>query len=201
MPTQQTQITPAKQSLAVSDLSALLGPPALLEGEDRVAYEELSSRFYAAVAPLDVIEEMWVRDIVEVTSETLRLRRLKATLMQASAHEGLAKVLQPLVPVLDLRDLVIGWSQRDPAATKKVDEVLKRSGLDQLAISAQTLAVRLETFDRIDLMITRTETRRNLILREIDRRRDILARRLREVSGEIEAEAGHSGKLVPEAIE
>ena len=37
-------------------------------------------------------------------------------------------------------------------------------------------------------MIMHTETRRNIILREIDRHRDVLAQRLREAAIAIEAE-------------
>ena len=35
----------------------------------------------AAIKPKDVLEEMWVRDVVDLTWETLRMRRLKAALL------------------------------------------------------------------------------------------------------------------------
>ena len=43
---------------------ALFGPPLLLEGEDAAAYDELVARMCAAVNPVDVLEEMFVADIV-----------------------------------------------------------------------------------------------------------------------------------------
>jgi hypothetical protein len=43
---------------------ALFGPPLLLEGEDEAAYDELLGRIYAAVKPANVLEEMFVADVV-----------------------------------------------------------------------------------------------------------------------------------------
>ena len=80
-------VTTANQQPSESnrDLQSLLGPAALLEGEDPSAYDELWRRMKTAVAPADTIEEMWVRDIVDLLWETLRYRRLKAKLMQSAA--------------------------------------------------------------------------------------------------------------------
>src|SRR5262249_43194970 len=61
---------------------ALFGPPLLLEGEDASAYDELLARICAAVKPADIIDEMFIADIVALEWEVLRWRRLKWTLMQ-----------------------------------------------------------------------------------------------------------------------
>jgi hypothetical protein len=168
------------------DLTALFGPPPLLEGEDAAAYEALSRQIRLAVMPKDVIEEMGVRDVGDLLWETLRLRRLKAKLMRAAAHEGLHKLLLPLTEIFEHDDLINGWVARDGKSVRKVNALLEQAGLDQESVAAQTLAVKLDTFERIDRMITQTEARRVMILREIDRHRDVLARRLREISATIE---------------
>jgi hypothetical protein len=62
---------------------ALFDPPPLLEGEDPDAYDELLQRFYAAVKPVDSIEEMFVAEIVFLEWEILRWRRLKWSLIRA----------------------------------------------------------------------------------------------------------------------
>ena len=49
------------------------------------------------LTPSDILEQIWVRDVVDLTWETLRLRRLKAQFLTATAHEGLAMVLGPLL--------------------------------------------------------------------------------------------------------
>jgi hypothetical protein len=52
-----------------------LVPPLLLEGEDEAAYDELLGRICAAVKPVNVIEEMFVADVVFLEWEIVRLRR------------------------------------------------------------------------------------------------------------------------------
>jgi hypothetical protein len=169
-----------------ADPQSLLGPVPLLEGEDASAYEALKRQIRSAVAPNDIIEEIWVRDVLDLLWETMRLRRLKAKLMRAAAHEGLDKLLRPLTEIFGHQVLISGWARRDRESVKEVNALLKQAGLDQEAIAAQTLAVKLDAFERIDHMIMQTEARRNMILREIDRHRDALARRLREASAMIE---------------
>ncbi len=166
------------------DLQSLLGPPPVLEGEDASAYEALKFRIFSAVKPEDAIEQMWVRDVLDLLWETTRLRRLKAELMHAAAHEGLKRLLSPLVRFTSLNELVQGWALRYPETVKEVNEILRQAGLGEEAIAAQTLAAKLDTFEKIDRMIMQTEARRHVVLREIDRRRDVLARygALREAS-------------------
>ena len=71
------------------------GPARLIPGEDPEAYKALQTRVAAAVAPTDVLEEIWVRDVVDLVWETLRLRRLKTCFLSSAAHEGLAIILRP----------------------------------------------------------------------------------------------------------
>ncbi len=61
------------------------GPAPLLKGEDAVAYDDLLARVSAGVKPADIIEEMWVRDVVDLTWEIVRYRRLKAAFINANA--------------------------------------------------------------------------------------------------------------------
>jgi hypothetical protein len=69
------------------------GPPLLLEGEDGVGYDELLARICAAVKPVNVIEEMFVADVVFLQWEIVRLRRLKLSLLKTSGHEALEDFL------------------------------------------------------------------------------------------------------------
>jgi hypothetical protein len=45
---------------------ALFGPAPLFEGEDTAAYDELLVRISETVKPADIVEEIWVRDIVDL---------------------------------------------------------------------------------------------------------------------------------------
>jgi hypothetical protein len=43
---------------------ALFGPPPLIEGEDAAAYDQLLARICAAVKPVDIIDEIFITDVV-----------------------------------------------------------------------------------------------------------------------------------------
>lgn len=75
------------------DLKALLGPPPLLDGEDPSAFDAHYEEIRSTVAPRDHLEEIWVRDVVNIRWETSRLKRLKATLMGAYGRERVQKLL------------------------------------------------------------------------------------------------------------
>ena len=72
---------------------ALFGPPPLIEGEDAAAYDQLLARICAAVKPVDIIDEMFIADVVSLEWEVLRLRRLKWSLIRARGLEALEDFL------------------------------------------------------------------------------------------------------------
>ena len=72
---------------------ALFGPPPLIEGEDAAAYDQLLARICAAVKPVDIIDEIFIADVVSLEWEVLRLRRLKWSLIRAPALEALENFL------------------------------------------------------------------------------------------------------------
>jgi hypothetical protein len=168
---------------------ALFGPAPLFEGEDTAAYDELLVRISGAVNPADIFEEIWVRDIVDLVWEALRLRRLKANLMTATAYRGLEQILKPLVGFLEEGKLAKAWAARDQNAIKRVDKLLASAGLTMDAVMAQTLSISLDDIERIDRMIATAEVRRNAILREVDRHRTTWGQELRRAAQQAE-EAG-----------
>src|SRR5262249_2217642 len=90
-----------------------LPTPPLARGGDPARYDQLAARFAAAVAPTNVIEEMWVRDVVDLVWDVMRLRRLKAGLFTIGASDGMAAILRGIgaftLPAWD-------WAARKPAA-------------------------------------------------------------------------------------
>jgi hypothetical protein len=154
--------------------------PALLQGEDRAAYEKLLTVVTAALSPADVIEELWAYDVANCSWEISRLRRLKADLIAANLHHG----VEPLIrgEGLDLypeSKLASDWRARKPEAMEQVDSLLKCSEQGMEAVVAQTFAIELEQIERIERMIMNAEVRRNAALRELDRHREALARKLK----------------------
>jgi hypothetical protein len=62
---------------APPDALAFLGPAPLVEGERSAVYDELIARISGALKPADILEDIWIRDIVDLVWEGFRLRRAK----------------------------------------------------------------------------------------------------------------------------
>jgi hypothetical protein len=150
------------------------------------SYDQLLYRVTAALHPADVFEEIWVRDMVDLVWDTLRLRRLKASLLAASAGDGLICLLHNL-NVDDASSTAHNWVMRQRAAVGQVEATLANAGMSIDSVMAKTLSMRLDHIVRIDRMAVIAETRRTAILREIDRRRAGFAQRLRKAVDEAEA--------------
>jgi hypothetical protein len=112
-----------------------------------------------AVKPADILEDIWVRDIVDPVWEALRLRRLKANLMTATAVHGLAELLEPFMGEYAAIDLARDWATRRPRAIKKVDSILASLGLTKDAVMAQTPRVCPRGERRSDQMRLQARTR------------------------------------------
>jgi hypothetical protein len=96
----------------------LFGPPPLLDGESREVYDTLLARVTGTVNPKDIIEEIWVHDIVDLVWEIERLRRLRVALLSSSVGPGLHKLYQDR-DNYGMGNLIARWSAREPAAVKK----------------------------------------------------------------------------------
>ena len=181
MLTQEGQFDFDKSSEA-AESRVLFGPPALQPGESLAEYWRLYSLFQADIAPADVIEKIWLRDLVDLQWEVRRWRRLNNEFLSSSKYDGLDKILNSLfytdgggAPMEFKRN----WMRRDPTAIAEVSRVLDLMGLTEDSILAQTLAVKLDVIDRIDRMTFQAERRRDLAIQQIERRREDLAARAR----------------------
>ena len=110
--------------------SRLFGQPLLLEGEDPAAYEELLARLYAAIKPLDVIDEIFIDDAISLQWDVLRWRRSKLSLIRA---HGLAALERFLCKELDY-DLYSEYFEEELA------EILQDNFPENQAKEAETRA-------------------------------------------------------------
>ena len=165
---------------------AFLAPPPLIEGEDAASYDDLLARISGALKPADILEEIWARDVVDLTWDVFRLRRIKAHLLRADAHQGMAELIGPLLKWDHTFRTAVGWSMGEEAAVKTVAATLAASGLTVDAATALTFARRIHEIERIDRMTMAAEGRRNAILREIERHRATFARTLRRAVNGVE---------------
>ena len=163
-----------------------LGSPPVIEGEDIVAYYQFRDRIAAAVKPKDFFEEIWVRDIADLSWEVLRLRRLKARYLTSQVAAQIGVYLKTACGASQTQKLLPEWEAGDPVVSARVDELLGTTGSPTVeSITAHVFVARSEQVERIDRMTANAEARRNAALREIERRRSSLAQTLRRASYDV----------------
>jgi hypothetical protein len=149
---------------------ALFGSPVLLAGEDDDAYHELLSRIRTAINPVDIIDEIFITDVVSLEWEVLRWRRLKWSLMRTRGLEALKQFLdkhldyyehyqthfeQDLAEILqdnlaegqteiDAQALAHKCAHDEPDADDKVNQILAGINLGMAEILAGTRARKAE---------------------------------------------------------
>jgi hypothetical protein len=182
-------IPAAAQTAATAEI---LGRPPLVGGDERAGYETLLARVAACVRPADVIEEAWVRDVVDLIWEAVRMRRLKAALLTSDAAQGMSRVLGRLDPTRPPYRLSYAWASRELAAVGEAEAILESAGLGIDHVMAQTLAANIDTIERIDRMAASAEARRAATLHEIARYRASFAATLGAAADAAIAEAADS---------
>jgi hypothetical protein len=65
----------------VLDRVVAIAPAPLLPGEKEAEYAQVALRIVGASRPRDAIEEILIRDVIDLTWEVLRLRRVKAGIL------------------------------------------------------------------------------------------------------------------------
>ncbi len=182
----KTDSTRAEQSRPDGGEQALFGPPPLFDDEDTKVYDQLLTQVSTTVTPADIFEHIWVRDVVDLSIEVLRLRRFKVNLMMVHAYKGLTETLSPLVGRVQAENLAEGWAARKSDVVEEVNKALTSAGLTTDSIRAQTFALKIHDIERIEHMMALAEARRNATLREIDRHRQTLGQKLRRAAQQIE---------------
>jgi hypothetical protein len=164
------------------------GPPPILPGEDAGAYEAMLAQVTKAVKPTCIIEQFWIRDIVDLTWEIIRLRGLKARLISDKVPDLLAVRLGSHVPQhsgVAAQKLVRKWVAGDPDAKARVEKRLTSMNLTIDSVYGEALLKDFDSIERIDQLIMVIERRRNAVCREIDRHRIACSRTLRDNVDEI----------------
>jgi len=198
-----TPAAPEARSLSPvipEDIRSFLGDPPLTPHEDPAVYQDLLSRMAQAVTPKDAIEWVWIRDVCDLVWEARRLRLAKAEILRLSMAEAYERLQQSLdtdeIEQLlprhmrdDMRTPVHQWLAGDAGSRRVIEQDLARFGHSLATLEAQAHLMKLDTLERLDRLITVYDHRRDAILRDLERRRAVIAARLRAVSDAIIDEA------------
>jgi hypothetical protein len=171
--------------------ASLFGPPPLLEGEDAEAYDEIVMRISSAVRLIDIIDEIWARDLTDAAWTLFRLRRIQAAYLSAEVFDdandkasSLAEAETELMVGTEKEELKrlldsnseLSWETRvaqNPRANEKFQELWSSAmaTLDMDEIQAKIIVPRLDTIERIEHLIMLAEQRFDAVIREMNRHR------------------------------
>src|SRR5260370_14541724 len=154
-------------SLVPTEVRALFGDPPLLRGEEASLYNNLMDQFSRLVEPKDMIEWWWVKDITDHVWEIRRLRRFKILCVELE------------------RDAMVDQRGMFNVLRKEGEEIKPVPVPESEKDSAECFTLRIDQYKGIDKLIASAELRRDRTLREVERRHENLARRLRKASDEI----------------
>jgi hypothetical protein len=167
---------------APAELRRLLGAPPVLSTENAQSYDEIMGRLMECLAPRDFMEQMLIKELTDCTWEMARYTRQKTLAMERGFREHLR------FPGQDALAERLAEQDREPHHVRDgaIDEA------DALAVEldhARALEMTLGYHERVDRLLVTAAARRNNVLDQIERYRDRLGHRLRQVSDTI-IEAG-----------
>ena len=90
----KSELTVSRGDLVLStkklpvSVRSLFGDPPVLSSEKRKDYENLFCHMAECVKPTDVIEWLWLKDVVDHTWEIRRLRRFKRQLIEVGLPDN-----------------------------------------------------------------------------------------------------------------
>jgi hypothetical protein len=182
---------PRSSAEDILDPIAGIAPAPLLPGEKREDYDRLGQRVVAVAEPRDFIEELLARDVIDLSWEVFRLRRLKAGILRTSASEGVRRILSIVdfgraFGRINRQNFPGSWAAGDPAKRKEFDTILEKVGLTMDDDPAEALSSKMDAFERCDHTLASAEARRNIALREISRHREAFGAAVRRAIDEVE---------------
>ena len=154
------------KALSVPSMTELsfLGAPPLIPGESAKDYEKLVSAVTNTTKPVDLMETIWTRDIVDLQWDIIRFRRIKADVITHRYKESKG-YLKTLGTPAEFKEILAGTLHGDIASI---------------------VTFNIKVLERIDRMVMTMEARRNAAYREAERHRIGLGERLRRAAEEIE---------------
>jgi hypothetical protein len=171
---------------AVINRLAAIAPAPLLPGEQEADYAEFALAIVKDARPRDAIEDLLTRDVIDLSWEVLRLRRLKAGLLRGATSSRIYQVMCRLGYEDEYAgELAANWAAGKKAAQKTVAAALQKAQVTMEDVMAETLEGKIDSFERFDRLLASSEARRNNARQEIERHRAALGAAMRQAMDEI----------------
>jgi hypothetical protein len=194
------KLVPRQAPPIPEDILRIFGDPPLLSTEDPELYSSLLCRVAQEVRPQNIIEWLWAKDIVDLSWEIRRLRRVKPILIERERQSRLAPPPPPTPPrpptEAELAFASLLGQPPPPPPPSEADirretrrrarhRARSRAYLSSEIGSATILSDVMGDYERIDRLLVSAELRRNALLRDIKFYREGLAHLLHDSSAKI----------------
>jgi hypothetical protein len=174
-------LTTLRQSATSWTVSLELPPRLCSQASRKQNTLPMSRAFVAAAQPRDAIEDLLTRDVIDLSWDVLRLRRLKAGLLRGAISSSIYQVMCRLGYEDEYAgELAANWAAGKRAAQKTVAGALQKAQRTMEDVMAETLQDKIDSFERFDRLMASSEARRNNALREIERHRAALGAAVRQ---------------------
>src|SRR5437879_2986672 len=147
-----------------NEITVFMEQPSLLAGENRRHYKLLRQMMIDDIQPRTTIEWLWTFDLVELSWEVLRYRRLKQKVLETNRAAAIESILWDLdgscLPAgtsemlrLANRRIAIEWRD-DAKAAAEIEARLRGYGWDAAAISARVFVQARDAFSMLDNLMS-----------------------------------------------
>ena len=167
------------------ELKKFFDDPPLVGDERREDYENLFATLAMTVKPADAIEWMYLGDVVNLTWEIRRMRRIKAGMINSSLEKSRTHRLRTAAYLEELSE---DEELTEAEEEEEEEEEGEAESEDPAALLAEAYCYSSNTFgyiDAIDRQTASAEMRRNSALRELAWHSEARARKLDKASREI----------------
>jgi hypothetical protein len=154
----------------LGQLSAILAEQ-LLPGESATDLETLTATLFAAVKPADALEVIWTIEVVQQVWDGYRMSRLSTAYLDLCALEQ----LKNLYTYTAHTKIEQAWTRNQPSDRAEIQSLIEAAGFSRELLLASGLRQHIDGFERLSRIKLNHLIRRDGILREIDRRRALLA--------------------------
>ncbi len=184
-----------RDRITLEKIAELCGPPPITPIEPPLEYNRLILRFIREIKPTDVVEWIWIKDIVDLIWESRRLRKVETLLITMSVPGALQDIITDAsrsdpkaLPEKSAEMIAYRYLQSDPKSAEIVDLSFARLRIDTSQLEARAYLVALKDIERIERLIAICDRRRDDMIREIYRRRESLGRIFKKTMDAVDAE-------------
>jgi len=175
-----------------------LGEAPLVGDERQEDYDSFFAAVTSKLAQPDIIDELYVKDVVDLSWQIRRERLILAEIIRLhqrevvlgllktkhSERDGLPDTRNAMYQILGADRDAQRWLG-DPTARAKIDADLKTQGYSPSTVLAQAYLNAAAEIDKVEQRIASYEARRMMALREIEHRSQNSARQLERATSDI----------------